>query len=332
MSDIVLADSELGLGQSSQRSWASNAARAAAKASLRRYSMATAGSRCTPEVVVIGAKRGGTTTVWRHLSEHPGFLPLFPARQKIKGTYYLADRFDESPSWYRGHFPTLRTKRKIEAELGHGAFTVDASPYYLTHPLAPQRSTVACSSAVFVAVLRDPVERAFSHWKERTANGTESLGFYDALLAEEARVGDAAERLERGAVISDFAHRHQTYLGQSRYAASIARWRSHVGDRLEVWVSEEVHAEPEAHMNRLWNRLGLPPVEEVDGKAYNAHPGSTLDPRAREFLETRLLDDVRALEAELGRSLPWVDQWTLNPAGASMARPDQGFEERTIID
>jgi hypothetical protein len=276
--------------------------------------MLTASSRRPPELVVIGAKRGGTTTVWRQLTAHPGMLPLFPARQKIKGTYYLADGYHRGRRWYLGHFPTEATRRARSHDLGHPVITGEATPYYLYHPLAPARAADHCPDARFVAVLRDPVERAFSHWKERRANGTEPLEFLEALEAEAGRLGDDHHRLANGQLDTSFAHRHQTYLGQGLYGECIERWHDAVGDRLEVWISEVYHADPLGHLGPLWTQLGLPIVGEVDNRAHNAHTGSSFPDEARRRLQDAYLDDVRRLEAHLGRSLPWVNAWQTNGA------------------
>ena len=65
--------------------------------------------------------------------------------------------------------------------------------------------------AVVVALLRDPVERAFSHWKERCQH-TETLSFADAVAAEADRCRGEEERILADPSYVSFAHRHQSYV------------------------------------------------------------------------------------------------------------------------
>src|SRR3546814_12736053 len=69
-----------------------------------------------------------------------------------------------------------------------------------------------------IAILRDPVERAFSHYKERRSNGTEPLSFEAALATEEGRLAGAEERMLGDPGYIGFAHRQQSYRDPGRYA------------------------------------------------------------------------------------------------------------------
>ena len=139
-----------------------------------------------PDFLLVGAKRGGTTSLWRYLSEHPDVLPLFPGPEKLKGMYYFDEKYRTGDRWYRSHFPTRgrarRSTRGIRTVVG------EATPYYLYHPLAPVRAHAVVPDAHILVVLRDPVERAYSHYKERCANDTEPLSFADAIAAEPDRL------------------------------------------------------------------------------------------------------------------------------------------------
>jgi hypothetical protein len=123
------------------------AATDAAKRGLRLVGLATADLRPGPDLLVIGAKRGGTTSLWRYLSEHPGVLPTFPRAQQIKGTYFFDEEWHRGSRWYRSHFPTTATRRLAARRLGHPTVAFEASPYYLFHPLAPERARLVVPDA-----------------------------------------------------------------------------------------------------------------------------------------------------------------------------------------
>ena len=222
-----------------RRPAAETAARELAKRGLRAYGTATASWRARPDFLLVGAKRGGTTSLWRYLTEHPDVLRLFPRRERIKGLYYFDERYALGDRWYGSHFPT-RAQRSLRSRGGRPAQVGEASPYYLYHPLAPTRAAAALPDARILVVLRDPVERAYSHWKERRSNDGDPLGFAEAIDAEEGRLAGEEARIlmDPGAVST--AHRHWSYLDQGRYAPMLERWFAAFGrERVLVEVSED---------------------------------------------------------------------------------------------
>ena len=75
-----------------------------------------------------------------------------------------------------------------------------------------------------VILLRDPVERAYSHYKERLRNGGEALDFEDALDAEPARLQGEAERIVAEPGYHSVAHEDHSYVAQGRYLDMLPRW------------------------------------------------------------------------------------------------------------
>lgn len=280
--------------------------REALKRGLRAYSMATASLRPLPEFLLIGAKRGGTTSMWRYLAEHDGVLNLFPRPENIKGTYYFDENYARGERWYRSHFPTVAARTLAARRFGHPVVAGESTPYYLYHPLAPRRARALVPDALIVVVLRDPVERAFSHFKERRSNHTETLSFTEAIDLEPARLnGEEARILEDRGYIS-FSHRHSSYLDQGRYAPMLERWFDAFGrERVLVEISEEMYADPQTSVDRVTDRLGLPRRSLRHPEQHNAEPDESLDPAVRARLRELLAPDVAAVEDLLDRSLPW---------------------------
>jgi hypothetical protein len=281
------------------------AATTAAKVAIRRYAKATAAHRRGPELVIVGAKRGGTTSLWKYLDRHPGILATFPRAEQIKGTYYFDEEWHRGDRWYRSHFPSDRTRARAAARLGYPPIAFEASPYYLFHPHAPARARQTVPDALIVAVLRDPVERAYSHWKERR-NHTEDLSFAAALAAEESRTAGIHERMVEDPTLISPAHRHQTYVAQSRYAPMLERWLAAYGsDQVLVRPAEEFYADPQALCDEITDRLGLPRHDVGPLDPFNSEPSTEMEPEIRSKLQAQLRDDIEAVEALLGRPMPW---------------------------
>ena len=288
--------------------------REGAKHVLHAYGRATASARLHPDFLLIGAKRAGTTSLWRYLSEHPDVLTLFPRAEKLKGFYYFDEQFGRGDGWYRSHFP-IRARRAAAARRGIPTVVGEATPYYLYHPLAPICAHAVVPDAHILVVLRDPVERAYSHYKERRTNHTERLGFNDAIAAEPERLAGEADLIVSEPGYVSFAHRHCSYLDQGRYAPLLSRWFDAFGrDQVHVEISEEMYANPQATLDRVTDRLGIARHALRDTGVHNAEPDQDLDPELRAHLVESLAPDVRATEELLGRDLPW-----LRPAGHARA-------------
>ena len=147
--------------------------KAAGRAAVRRYALATAGRRVLPDFLIAGAKRGGTTSLWKWLQQHPGVLPMFPAVQQIKSPHFFDIHWTRGERWYRSHFPTRAAVDRAAGRLGYRPVVGEASPYYMFHPFAPERVAATAPDAKVIMLLRDPVDRAYSNFRERRGSDAE---------------------------------------------------------------------------------------------------------------------------------------------------------------
>jgi hypothetical protein len=291
---------------------ATEALRAAGRTTIRTGAMATARWRPAPEVVIIGVKRGGTTSIFRDLERHPSMCPLVPSarrlplRENMKGVHHFDTNAHRSDRWYRSHFPTSATRRLVERRTGE-SFTAEASPYYFFHPLGARRAALALPDTMFVVILRDPVDRTVSHWAEQTRNGVETMSLAEALDAESERVGDDAQRLSDGSLARSHAHEQQSYAAQSHYADSLQRWIDQVGrERLVVLFSEDYYRDPASTLAAITSAIGVTPLDVASGTHRNAAPrAGGLEPALDAALTERFRPDVERLTVILARQPPW---------------------------
>lgn len=280
--------------------------RGGALAALRRFGSATATLRCDPDYLIIGAKRGGSTSLARWLIEHPAVMPLFPRRESRKGTYYFDINYARGLSWYRSHFPTrierwLRVRRRGAPQL-----VGEAVPYYLHHPHAPARARAQVPDAKVIALLRNPVDRAYGHWGERTRNGVEWLSFADAIAAEPERLAGEEERILADPTYTSFAHQHYSYVDQGRYERGLRRWMDHwPASQLLFLRSEDLYADPALTYDQVLAFLDLPSFRPQAFDAWNQKATSSIDPPMRRRLLDQLAPSIGAVEELLGRSMGW---------------------------
>ena len=253
---------------------------------------ATARWRPLPDFLVIGAQKAGTTALYAYLRWHPGITG--PSWKEVS---FFDRHWWRGESWYRGQFP-LRPRGRLVGE---------ASPSYLFHPLAPERARAVVPHARLVALLRDPVDRAYSHYQHEVALGREPLSFEEALAAEEERTRGEVERLTADPRAFSRAWWDHTYAARGRYAEQLERWlAAFPREQLHVATTEELGERPAETYAAIVAFLGaaphtLPEYPRVFDRDY-----APMRPETRTALAERFAEPNRRLQALLGRSLGWT--------------------------
>src|SRR5947209_1159841 len=148
-----------------------------------QWNLRSADRRALPDFLIIGAQKAGTTSLYRYLAAHPDIVA-----STRKEVHFFDINFWRGEWWYRSLFPLRRRLQRRPPLRNRPAITGEASPYYLFHPFAPERAAQLLPDAKLIVLLRDPVERAWSHYRHEVANGRETMTFPDALAAEPARL------------------------------------------------------------------------------------------------------------------------------------------------
>lgn len=282
--------------------WAKEMSRPAFRAAGR----ATVAKRAFPEFLIIGTKRGGTTSMFKYLQRHPNILPMWPGVENAKKTHYFDQNYQRGPLWYRSHFPTDLQRQRVEKATGARAITGEAAPYYMFHPLVLERVVKTMPQAKVIVLLRNPVDRIWSHYHERVNAGTEQLGFREALDAEEERMRGEAERLVSEPGYYSERHDFSSYRSRGRYLEHLAPWLDQFyPDQLHVVRSEDLYSQPQVVLPAAHRFLGLPELPPPTPHRFNYVPASTIDAETREWLADYYEPHVVALEERLGRAFHW---------------------------
>jgi Sulfotransferase domain len=183
----------------------------------------------------------------------------------------------------------------------------EASPSYLFHPLAPERVRTLVPEVRLIAVLRNPIDRALSHYNHEIERGTETLPFEEALDAEEQRMEGELERMLADPAYFSYAWWNFTYLSRGRYAEQLERWFAvFPREQLLVVSSTDLLDRPAAAYAEILSFLGARPHEldsypRVFGRQY-----APMAPATHERLAAYYEEPNRRLYRLLGRDLGWT--------------------------
>jgi hypothetical protein len=271
---------------------------------LRQWGVATAGLRPLPDFLVLGTKRGGTTSLFHNLLTHPDVVRMFPER-RLKSPMYFASHYGNGERWYRSHFATRPYRTVLGAARRRPTVTGDADPYYLYHPAVPQRVKSLMPEARLIVMLRDPVKRAYSHYWERVANGVETLDFEAALAAEPTRLAPELSRLDDP---NHYSRPHDwfSYRDRGVYAPQLERWFAEF-DRSQILIvaSEDFYRDEQSVLDEVTRFLGIPRLPAAPRQHYNLRPAPEMNAATRAELSAFYAPHNERLYRLLDRDFGW---------------------------
>lgn len=279
--------------------------------STRAYGIATARWRSYPDFLIVGTKRGGTTSLWNYLLEHPQVLGMFPAPRGVKSNAYFFENLDRGDAWYRSHFHTTAYRRRQERRVGP-TVTGEASPYYMYGPHTMELIAAAMPQVKVIVLLRDPVQRAYGHHQERRKQGTERLSFEDALAVEADRLAVDADRRDADPHYYSAAHDHCSYRDRGIYLPQIQRiHRLFPHDQVLILRSEDLYTRTAAVYAEVCRFLGIADDASLrDPRQHNRIDRSPIDPATAAELYDFYRPHNLALYEYLGRSFGWPEDPT----------------------
>lgn len=192
-----------------------------------------------PDFFIVGARRSGTTALWAHLRQHPNiFMPGF-----------------KEPHFFAPSYPGPPGERRIEREdeylkLFSGAKEGDrkgeASISYLYDPEAASRIYEAEPKAKIIMILREPVERAYSHHL-RASDDTRP---FSQAIAEDTALEPKVLELN---------HDYHGYVEFGRYHDQVKRFLDLFGEeQVRIYLHEDFNADPYHVVQDVCDLLGVP--------------------------------------------------------------------------
>jgi hypothetical protein len=265
------------------------------------YRRATQRRRALPQILIIGAIKSGTSSLYRWLVQHPQVSPPATGRKELR---FFDSAFDRGVPWYRSQFPLLhKLERGGYPGKVAGARSLDATPNYLFHPLAPARAQGVVPDAKIVVLLRNPVDRAVSHYAMAVRRGREDLSPETAIESESERIAPSLAAARAGASPHPgfLEYEYLSYVSRGMYAEQLRRWFDHY-DRSQMLVlrSEDLFADPDSVCRRIVSFLGLQPWSGPSFPVRNTDRPVPVDIDLRQSLEERFAEPNEELAQLVG--------------------------------
>jgi sulfotransferase family protein len=286
-----------------QRAWRTmpDPAKNAAKAMWLGYARLTNRARLLPDFLVIGTQRGGTTSLYKYLVQHPNL-----AHALTKEIRFFDLNYQRGMAWYRSRFPSRRHREAVRRRRGLDLVVGEASPDYLFHPHAPVRVARDLPDVKLIVLLRDPVDRAFSHYWHQFKRGHEQLSFPEAVAAEPRRLAGELEKTMADPSYVSYERHHHSYVARGVYADQMAAWMELIPrERFLVERSEDFFLQPRLVYQRVLEFLGLPDHDLPEYETFNAFSSGEMDPAVRAGLVEYFRPHNRRLYDYLDRDFGW---------------------------
>lgn len=261
------------------------------KRSLETYRAITSPLRLLPDFIIIGVQKGGTTSLYKYLIQYPCVASAFAKEVHFFDNHTRAHNFGKGMAWYRSHFVygLYRSYNKLVHK--QDLITGEASPDYIFDLHAPRRIAATMPGVKLIALLRNPIDRAYSHYLHNVRAphdmGRETLPFEEAIAKEEDRLRGEREKMLQDESYFSYNYMHYSYLSRGIYADQLKTWFDlFPREQILVLRSEDFFANPGTIFKQVLEFLKLQVWELAEYKAYNTRKEGTdgMNPATRERL------------------------------------------------
>ncbi|MGL5080080.1 MAG: tetratricopeptide repeat protein [Microcoleaceae cyanobacterium] len=237
-----------------------------------------------PDFIILGTQKGGTTSLYYYLAQHPQIMPSL-----IKEIEFWGSKFNRGLTWYLAHFPPIPTHETV--------LTGEATPSYFDDWEVPERLFNVFPDTKLIILLRNPVERAISHYHQWIDLNWEWRPLDQAMDL-------AIEQLQQSN--HQVWNQPNNYVARGVYIEFIKKWRSIFSEeQILILKSEDFYENPEGVLREVCNFLNLPLVKLLNYKKYNSRTYPTAEISIRQKLYYYFFPCIQELEEFTERKFNW---------------------------
>ncbi len=207
-----------------------------------------------PNFIIFGVSRSGTTSLYQYLVQHPNIEPCV-----IKEPRFFDMYFDRGLNWYKMNFPSRKQKFIFNKIKHKKLITGEASGAYLHNPHAPKRIYQLNPNMKLILLMRNPVDRAFSHYKRKVKNGSEKLSFEEVIDQEQSRIDGEMEKMKSNSNYYSPIYHSLSYLNTGLYIKHLKNWLKYFPlKQILILENGELSHDPQMVYDQAIEFLDLP--------------------------------------------------------------------------
>lgn len=247
-----------------------------------------------PNFLIVGFMKCGTTSLYEYLSQHSQIIPCIK-----KEVHFFDWEYDRGYKWYLAHFPPV-----VENEL---FLTGEATPYYLLSSKAKNRIITHLPNVKLIVILRNPSDRAISHYYHQVNWGLENRSFKEALITELKILQQFNHCLTFESLVNtNIDLPKYGYLTCSLYTYFLEKWMTSIPKKqFLVLKSEELYTNPTATMKQVFEFLELTNQELPQYMKYVSGAYPTTSAKIKKILSDFLKPHTKRLESYLNMQFNW---------------------------
>ena len=243
-----------------------------------------------PDFLIIGTQKGGTTSLFNYLKQHPE--TALPDQKEI---HFFDKQYKRGPDWYFNKFSSEHL------------ITGEATPYYLYHPYVAERVARFCPKVKLIILFRNPIDRAYAHFfMEKYRNREHLSTFEDAIKAEPKRLEMEKKKLIQDPFYNSFTHQTHSYLDRGKYYCQVKKWLKHFPPQKFLFIkSESFFNNTEKALESVFEFLNLPHQKINNLKPWRQNHYPTMKPKTKIYLEKYFAEYNHKLAGLIGKQFNW---------------------------
>lgn len=233
------------------------------------------------DFIICGTQKGGTSALDAYLRHHPEIC--------------MADRkevhYFDNEDTFHGQSLDYRIYHSFFHPLPEHKLFGEATPIYMYWYDAPRRMWEYNPNMKLFVVLRNPIDRAYSHWNMERSRNNESLSFGEAIEKENERCRKALP----------YQHRIYSYVDRGFYLEQLRRlWKYFPKDQVLILRNEELGSDPKNTLQRVCRFLQVEDFNRIESNIVYAIPyDSEMSDKLKKHLKFVFEYEIRSLEREL---------------------------------
>jgi hypothetical protein len=235
----------------------------------------------TVDFIICGTQKGGTTALDEYLREHP---EVCMADQKEVHYFDSEEYFGNGVpdySEYHAFFSPTRTHKVLG----------EATPIYMYWKKVPKRIFEYNRDMKIILILRNPIDRAYSHWNMERSRNADNLPFRSAIDAESERCREAFPE----------QHRVYSYIDRGHYLDQLRRiWKYFPKESVLILKNDDLKRDPNGTLNHVPVFLGITKFKDIENKNVHSLPYKCdMSNEEREVLKAIFEPEIKELQEVL---------------------------------